>query len=171
MSNRMPRIQGWHTGAGESSDPGIGWSSQTGKKKRKMMRTVTPRPPPKKTKNNGNVTRCLSWARGGWEEPQAEDLNFCNNYLVSTLQAETNMVWNVKIVIGQSDTVPAHLVDQVFPDNDDLLAAVLDPDRKKQQCQSLLVSTKKAKVWVCSQMSTTSPKIIYLDRGNKTDNK
>lgn len=40
------------------------------------------------------------------------------------------MVWNVQIVIGQLDTVPAHLVDQVFPDNDDLLAAVLDPDRK-----------------------------------------
>ncbi len=40
------------------------------------------------------------------------------------------MVWNVKIVIGQAHAVPAHLVDQVFPDNDDLLAAVLDPDRK-----------------------------------------
>lgn len=40
------------------------------------------------------------------------------------------MVWNVKIVIGQPDAVPAHLVDEVFPDNDDLLAAVLDPDRK-----------------------------------------
>lgn len=45
-------------------------------------------------------------------------------------EAETHMVWNVKIVIGQPDTVPAHLVDQVFPDDDDLLAAVLDPDRK-----------------------------------------
>lgn len=40
------------------------------------------------------------------------------------------MVRNVKIVIGQPDTIPAHLVDEVFPDNDDLLAAVLDPDRK-----------------------------------------
>lgn len=40
------------------------------------------------------------------------------------------MVWNVKIVIGQPHAVPAHLVHQVFPDNDDLLAAVLDPDRK-----------------------------------------
>lgn len=39
------------------------------------------------------------------------------------------MVWNVKIVIGQSDTVPAHLVNQVFPENDDLLAAVLDPKK------------------------------------------
>lgn len=48
--------------------------------------------------------------------------------------AETNMVWNVKIVIGQSDAVPAHLVNQVFPENDDLLAAVLDPKKvgKKQ---------------------------------------
>lgn len=45
-------------------------------------------------------------------------------------KAETHMIWNVKIVIGQADAVPAHLVDQVFPDNDDLLAAVLDPDRK-----------------------------------------
>lgn len=43
--------------------------------------------------------------------------------------AETNMVWNVKIVIGQSDAVPAHLVNQVFPENDDLLAAVLDPKK------------------------------------------
>lgn len=45
---------------------------------------------------------------------------------------ETNMVWNVKIVIGQSDTVPAHLVNQVFPENDDLLAAVLDPKKVKK---------------------------------------
>lgn len=42
-------------------------------------------------------------------------------------EVETHMVWYVKIVVGQPDTVPAHLVDQVFPDNDDLLAAVLDP--------------------------------------------
>lgn len=40
------------------------------------------------------------------------------------------MVWNVKLVVGQSKAVPAHLVDQVFPDNDDLLAAVLNPERK-----------------------------------------
>ena len=44
--------------------------------------------------------------------------------------AKTHMVWNVKIVIGQTDTVPAHLVYQVFPHNDDLLAAVLDPDEE-----------------------------------------
>lgn len=42
------------------------------------------------------------------------------------------MVWNVKIVIGQPDAVPAHLVDQVFPDNDHLLAAVLNPDRENK---------------------------------------
>jgi len=47
-------------------------------------------------------------------------------------EAETHMVWNVKIVIGQPDAVPAHLVDQVFPDDDNLLAAVLDPDRKNK---------------------------------------
>lgn len=40
------------------------------------------------------------------------------------------MVWNVKIVIRQLHTVSAHLVDKIFPDNDNLLAAVLDPARK-----------------------------------------
>ncbi len=42
------------------------------------------------------------------------------------------MVWNVEIVIRQPHAVPAHLVYQVFPDNDNLLAAVLNPDRKKR---------------------------------------
>lgn len=46
--------------------------------------------------------------------------------------AETYMIWNVKIVIGQSDAVPAHLVNQVFPENNDLLAAVLDPKKVKE---------------------------------------
>lgn len=46
-------------------------------------------------------------------------------------EAETNMVWNVKIVMGQSDAVPAHFVDQVFPENEDLLAAVLDPEKRQ----------------------------------------
>lgn len=45
-------------------------------------------------------------------------------------EAETNMVWNVKIVVGQSDAVPAHFVDQVFPENQDLLSAVLDPEKR-----------------------------------------
>lgn len=39
------------------------------------------------------------------------------------------MVGNIKIVIGQPDAVPAHLVDQVLPDDDYLLAAVLDSRR------------------------------------------
>lgn len=45
-------------------------------------------------------------------------------------ETDAHMIRYVKIVVGQPDTVPAHLVDQVFPDNDDLLAAVLDPDRE-----------------------------------------
>lgn len=45
-------------------------------------------------------------------------------------EAETYMVGNVKIVTGQPHAVSAHLVDQVFPDDHDLLAAVLDPDRR-----------------------------------------
>lgn len=45
-------------------------------------------------------------------------------------KVETHMVWNVKIVIGQSDTIPTHLVDQVLSDNDNLLAAVLNPVRE-----------------------------------------
>lgn len=66
--------------------------------------------------------------------------------------AETHMVWNVKIVIGQSDTVPAHLVNQVFPENDDLLAAVLDPKKVKEKQTNNAVwifKTKKPpKVWL-----------------------
>lgn len=50
-------------------------------------------------------------------------------------EANTNVVWNVQIVIGQPDAVSAHLVDQVFPDNDNLLAAVLDPERKNMAGQ------------------------------------
>lgn len=46
-------------------------------------------------------------------------------------EAETNMVWNVKIVVRQSDAVPAHFVDKVFPENEDLLAAVLDPEKRQ----------------------------------------
>lgn len=45
-------------------------------------------------------------------------------------EAETHMVWNVKIVIRQPHTVSAHLVDEIFPHNYNFLAAVLDPDRK-----------------------------------------
>lgn len=41
----------------------------------------------------------------------------------------TDMVGNVETVVGQPDTVPAHLVDQVFSHDDDLLAAVLDSNR------------------------------------------
>lgn len=58
-------------------------------------------------------------------------------------EAETHMVWNVQIVIGQPDTVPAHLVDQVFSDNDDLLGAVLDPERKTKQLELEQLSTLK----------------------------
>ena len=54
-------------------------------------------------------------------------------------EAKTHMVWNVQIVIGQPDTVPAHLVDQVFSDNDDLLGAVLDPDRKNKAVRARTV--------------------------------
>lgn len=39
------------------------------------------------------------------------------------------MVGNVKTVIGQPDAVPAHLIDQVLPDDHDLLTAVLDSKR------------------------------------------
>lgn len=39
------------------------------------------------------------------------------------------MVRDVMIVIRQTHAVSAHLVDEVFPDNDDLLAAVLDPEK------------------------------------------
>lgn len=45
------------------------------------------------------------------------------------------MVWDVMIIIGQPNTVPAHLVHQVFPDNDDLLAAVLDSDKKNKHAR------------------------------------
>lgn len=54
-------------------------------------------------------------------------------YEVLCSTAGTNMVWNVKSVIGQSDAVPAHLVNQVFPENNDLLAAVLDPKKVKKK--------------------------------------
>lgn len=57
--------------------------------------------------------------------------------------AKTHMVWNVEIVIGQADAVPAHLVYQVFPHNDDLLAAVLDPDEKNIAGQFKFLRTEK----------------------------
>lgn len=47
----MPRIQGWHTGAGESSVPGRGWSSQTVKKGENDKSTLPPQ-------SKGNVTGC-----------------------------------------------------------------------------------------------------------------
>lgn len=59
------------------------------------------------------------------------------------------MVWNVEIVIGQSDAVPAHLVNQVFPENDDLLAAVLDPEKvNKKEKMYILKATKPPTVWL-----------------------
>lgn len=57
---------------------------------------------------------------------------------------ETHMVWNVKIFIGQPDTVPAHLVDQVLPDDYNLLAAVLNPE-KETHGRSLLVFKSREK--------------------------
>ena len=38
------------------------------------------------------------------------------------------MVWNVEVAARQSDTISAHLVHQVFSDDNNLLAAVLDSD-------------------------------------------
>ena len=39
----------------------------------------------------------------------------------------THMVGNVQAVGRHADTVSAHLVDEVFPDDHNLLAAVLNP--------------------------------------------
>ena len=41
--------------------------------------------------------------------------------------AATHMVGDVQAVGRHADTVSAHLVDQVFPDDHNLLAAVLNP--------------------------------------------
>lgn len=64
------------------------------------------------------------------------------------------MVWNVKIVIGQSDAVPAHLVNQVFPENDDLLAAVLDPEKSKKTNKQKKPKTKQSSLNFQSQRAT-----------------
>lgn len=48
------------------------------------------------------------------------------------------MVGNVKTVIGQPDAVPAHLVDQVLPDDHDLLTAVLDSKRTTLRLKDIL---------------------------------
>lgn len=39
------------------------------------------------------------------------------------------MIWDIEVTVGQPDAVPAHLVDQIFSHDDDLLAAVLNPDQ------------------------------------------
>lgn len=53
------------------------------------------------------------------------------------------MIWDVKIIVGQTDAVPAHLIDQVFSDDHDLLAAELDPDQTTVNISFTQVSTKK----------------------------
>lgn len=40
----------------------------------------------------------------------------------------THMVGNVHGAVWETDTVPAHFVDQIFPKNNDFLGAVLNPE-------------------------------------------
>lgn len=62
-------------------------------------------------------------------DPQLKGSGFKPNVPQSNQQEDTttHMVRNVKAVGGHADTVSTHLVDQVFPDDHDLLAAVLNP--------------------------------------------
>lgn len=41
------------------------------------------------------------------------------------------MVWDVKVTAGQPDAIPAHLVNKILSDDNDLLTAVLDPGQNR----------------------------------------